>query len=129
MNREKAREFQKEKAAREEQLTFRGTQWLCSDCRFILGYVSQDRGEVRMKAKDFFLTVEGGKITHPCRRCGKLNELADEEYLAWKSERKSFTEFLANRKLFEEFLSGRTQFKKFLITKKKEEETKKMGGK
>ncbi|GAH19804.1 unnamed protein product [marine sediment metagenome] len=125
MDRKKAEEFQKERAIPEERLLFRGTQWLCTDCRFVLGYINPQKTEVRMKAKDFFLTVEGGKITHPCRRCGKTNEIAEEEYLAWKAEKKSFDEFLANRKLFQEFLANRTEFKKFLIPskkKKKEEE-------
>lgn len=118
MDKKKAKEFQKEGAIPEERLLFRGTQWLCTDCRFILGYINPQKTEVRMKAKDFFLTVEGGKITHPCRRCGKTNEIAEEEYLAWKAEQKTFTEFLANRKLFGEFLEHRTELKKFLASAK-----------
>ncbi|MBA7594677.1 hypothetical protein ES703_01624 [subsurface metagenome] len=121
MNRQKAREIQKERAVPEERLLFQGTQWLCTDCRFILGYVNPEKTEVRMKAKDFFLTVEGGKISHPCRRCGKVNEIAEQEFLAWKSERNAFNEFMANRKLFEEFLKSRAEFKKFLASKKKAE--------
>lgn len=118
MDKKKAEEFQKERAIPEERLLFRGTQWLCTDCRFVLGYINPEKTEVRMKAKDFFLTVEGGKITHPCRRCGKVNEIAEEEYLAWKAEQQTFTEFLANRKLFGEFLEHRTELKKFLASKK-----------
>lgn len=109
-----------------EERLFRGKQWLCTDCRFVLGYINPENTEVRMKAKDFFLTVEGGKITHPCRRCGKVNEIAEEEFLMWKAEKKSFDEFLGNRKLFEEFLANRTEFKKFLISSKKQETKKKV---
>jgi len=127
MNKTKTREFQKERVMGEERVLLRGTQWLCTDCRFILGYINPENTEVRMKAKDFFLTVEGGKITHPCRRCGKTNEIAEEEFLAWKAEKKSFDEFLGNRTLFEEFLANRTEFKKFLTSLKKEKNEKKEG--
>lgn len=128
MDRQKAKNIQKERAMPEERLLRRGQVWLCEACEFVLGYVSPDKREVRMKAKDFFLTVEGGKITHPCRRCGKVNTIAEEEFLIWKSEQNSFKEFIANRKLFEEYLKSRAEFKKFLAGKKKED-TKKMGGK
>lgn len=117
----KPKEFQKERVMGEERLLLRGTQWLCTDCRFILGYINSENTEVRMKAKDFFLTVEGGKITHPCRRCGKVNEIAEQEFLAWKAEKPSFDEFLGNRKLFEEFLANRTEFKKFLTSLRKQQ--------
>ena len=100
-------------------------QWLCTSCQFILGFVNREKTEVRMKAKDFFLTVEGGKVTHPCRRCGQLNMLTDKEYLMWQSERKSFDEFLANRDLFQGFLGKKKDFDKFLASEKKEKSEKK----
>lgn len=125
MERTKAREFPKERAIEREPSQLQGTQWLCTDCRFVLGYVNPEKTEVRMKAKDFFLTVEGGRITHPCRRCGKVNEIVEQEFLAWKSNQNDFNEFMANRKLFEEFLKHRTNFKKFLASEKKKETRKK----
>ena len=123
----KPKEFQKERVMGEERVLLRGKQWVCTDCRFLLGYINSENTEVRMKAKDFFLTVEGGKITHPCRGCGKVNEIAEQEFLAWKAEKPSFDEFLANRKLFEEFLANRTEFKKFLTSLKKSRNEKKEG--
>lgn len=129
--RRKPREFQKGRIRPEERMLRQSKIWECIDCRFLLGNINLENTEVRMKFRDFFISVEGGKITHPCRRCGKVNEIAEQEFLAWKAEKPSFDEFLGNRKLFEEFLANRTEFKKFLISlkksknEKKEEEVKK----
>jgi len=123
---EMARDVRKDKA-REEGKTRdipRDLQWLCTSCGFMLGFVNQSKTEIRMKARDFFLTVEGGKLTHPCRNCGQLNSLMDDGYLLWRSQIKPFDEFLANRKLFEEFLKQKEDFAKFLASKKKESQKK-----
>lgn len=120
----KAVQVQKEKARgqdgkqqNEVRVTTEDKQWLCTSCGFILGYVSEDKTEVRMKAKDFFLTVSGGKIIHPCRRCGKTNHLIDDEYLMWKSQKAILDEYIANRRLFEEFVEKRENFMRFLVSK------------
>ena len=59
-------------------------QWLCVDCQFILAYVS-DKSVVRIKRKDLYVEVEGGKVTVTCCRCGKRNTMTDDKV---KSERK-----------------------------------------
>lgn len=120
----KAAQVQKEKAEQQDEkrqneirVSAEDKQWLCTSCGFILGYVSEDKTEVRMKAKDFFLTVSGGKIMHPCRRCGKMNHLIDDEYLMWKSQKAILDEYIANRRLFEEFVEKREDFMRFLVSK------------
>lgn len=51
-------------------------KWLCSGCKFLLGYV-EDKKTVRIKRKDLYVEVEGGKVTVICCRCGKMNKLED----------------------------------------------------
>ncbi len=53
-------------------------QWLCLACKFVLGYV-EDGNVVRIKRKDLYIEVEGGKVTETCPRCGKRNMLVDEK--------------------------------------------------
>lgn len=52
-------------------------KWLCIACKFLLGFV-EDRKIVRIKRKDLYVSVEGGKVTVMCPRCGKRNILEDE---------------------------------------------------
>ena len=52
-------------------------KWLCVACRFLLGYVEDDK-IVRIKRKDLYVTCEGGRVTINCPRCAKLNILEDE---------------------------------------------------
>ena len=134
VQKDKARELTRErKRYREERGMEEGKgrdiprdlQWLCTSCGFMLGFVNRSKTEIRMKARDFFLTVEGGKLTHPCRNCGQMNNLMDDGYLLWKSQEKLFSEFLANRKLFEEFLKQKENFVKFLASKKEENQKEK----
>jgi len=98
---------------------YAGVKWECKSCGYFLGYVSEDKTTIRMKARDFFVTVEGGKIYHPCRNCGEFNEIVDDGYLLWQSEKKMLDEFLANRPLFLEFLRQRDKFTKFLSSEMK----------
>lgn len=102
-----------------------GEVWPCKSCGFILGKLNQEKTQIRMKAKDFFITVQGGKIYHPCRSCGEFNELVDEEYLLWQSQQQIFKEFMVNRELFIKFLKERDDFIKFLSSPKIHEESKK----
>ena len=52
-------------------------KWLCTECRFTLGFV-QDKKIVRIKRKDLYVEVEGGRVKVICCRCGKTNELVDQ---------------------------------------------------
>ena len=58
-------------------LQMRDKPWLCSNCKYMLGVVSQDGSEVRFKYKDFYATVEGGNVRVICRRCGQINSLEE----------------------------------------------------
>ena len=49
-------------------------KWFCIACSFLLGIV-ENKKIVRIKRKDLYLQVEGGKITVNCCRCGKPNML------------------------------------------------------
>lgn len=102
-----------------------GEIWPCKSCGFTLGHLNRERTHIRMKAKDFFITVEGGKIHHPCRSCGEFNELVDEEYLLWQSQKKMLQEYMVNRELFIKFLKEKDAFVKFLSSPKIKEESKK----
>lgn len=59
-------------------------KWLCDSCRFLLAYI-EDKHIVRIKRKDLYVEVEGGKITINCVRCGKKNAIQDEAYEVKKS--------------------------------------------
>lgn len=51
-------------------------KWLCA-CKFLLGFI-EDKKVIRIKRKDLYIEVEGGKVTEMCPRCGKRNTLEDE---------------------------------------------------
>lgn len=51
-------------------------KWLCLGCNFLLGIV-ENKKIVRIKRKDLYLEVEGGRITVNCCRCAKPNTLVD----------------------------------------------------
>lgn len=53
-------------------------QWLCSACKFILGFI-ENKTTVRIKRKDLYIEVEGGVVKEICPRCGKQNTLVDEK--------------------------------------------------
>jgi hypothetical protein len=53
-------------------------RWVCSFCNFLLGFV-EDKKIVRMKRKDMYVEIEGGRVATNCPRCGKRNELVDNE--------------------------------------------------
>lgn len=53
-------------------------KWICTSCKFLLGIV-EDSKLVRIKRKDLYVSIEGGKITVNCCRCGKVNELIDDK--------------------------------------------------
>jgi len=55
-------------------------KWLCEACKFILGFV-EDNKIVRIKRKDLYVEIEGGKVSEICPRCGKRNMLADDKFL------------------------------------------------
>jgi hypothetical protein len=52
-------------------------KWICIACKFILGFV-EDKHVVRIKRKDLYVEIEGGRITEICPRCGKPNTIVDE---------------------------------------------------
>jgi len=55
--------------------------WHCINCGFLLGEVSRREdgvGIISMKYKDDYVTVEGGKVTKVCRKCGTLQSVEDE---------------------------------------------------
>lgn len=108
-----------------QQELFPGEIWPCKSCGFTLGRLNREKTHIRMKAKDFFITVQGGKIHHICRICGDFNELVDEEYLLWQSQQQIFKEFMVNRELFIKFLKEKDAFVKFLSSLKPKEESKK----
>jgi RNase P subunit RPR2 len=47
-------------------------KWLCPNCRFLLGFIDYNAITVRMKYRDFYVTVTGGDVACTCRRCGKI---------------------------------------------------------
>jgi len=52
--------------------------WKCSKCGQMLGVVSSDKTQVRIKYKDLFVFIEGGNVTTLCRKCGYPNTLTDQ---------------------------------------------------
>lgn len=51
-------------------------KWFCISCSKFLGFV-ENKKTVRVKLQDLYIEIEGGKITMPCRGCGKVNILED----------------------------------------------------
>jgi len=54
-------------------------EWKCIGCNFFLGFI-EDKKIIRIKRKDLYVEVEGGKVTETCPRCGKRNTIADENF-------------------------------------------------
>lgn len=55
--------------------------WKCTDCAFILGYTDSTRTELRIKFKDYYVTItKADRVDTVCRRCAKINWVsADSE--------------------------------------------------
>ena len=50
--------------------------WKCTNCGFLLGVLSQDLSELRIKWRDLFITIGDAKyVKVVCRRCSKENIL------------------------------------------------------
>ena len=60
-------------------------KWLCIACKALLGVV-EDEKIVRIKRKDLFVEVEGGKVTRNCTACGKSNTLTDDSFKNQQTE-------------------------------------------
>ena len=58
----------------------RDKQWFCDNCHFLLGYVDENTNQLRLKYKDFVVSISGGSVWHICRRCSKVNVFADPDY-------------------------------------------------
>lgn len=56
-------------------------RWNCEKCESLLGFVDQDNSSVRLKYKDHYVTIVGGKVSVICRRCGFMNTIVDEDFL------------------------------------------------
>ena len=50
-------------------------KWLCI-CGFLLAYVENDK-IIRVKRKDLYIEIEGGRVAVTCCRCGKRNEVQE----------------------------------------------------
>jgi RNase P subunit RPR2 len=50
-------------------------EWICDACKFLLGIVEGNM--MRIKRKDLYVEVQGGKVTVTCCRCGKRNTVED----------------------------------------------------
>lgn len=53
-------------------------KWQCIACGYLLGWV-EDGKIVRMKRKDFYIEIEGGRVATNCIRCGKKSEIVDSQ--------------------------------------------------
>lgn len=60
-----------------ENIELNQVKWACVQCRFTLGFV-EGKKTVRIKRKDLYVEIEGGRIKVICCRCGKPNELVDQ---------------------------------------------------
>lgn len=48
-------------------------KWLCTTCKAILAHTDKAKETLRIKYKDLYVFVEGGKVTVICRGCGTPN--------------------------------------------------------
>lgn len=58
-----------------EVIKMKDSPWLCENCKAMLGVIAEDGSELRMKYKDFYVSVRDGEVTTLCRRCGRVNVL------------------------------------------------------
>lgn len=50
--------------------------WKCTDCAFILGYTDSTKTELRVKFKDYYVTItRADRVDTVCRRCAKMNSV------------------------------------------------------
>jgi hypothetical protein len=63
-------------------------EWRCSACSLKLGIISVDKTSVRIKYKDLYITIEGGRIQFLCRRCATVNILEDPDFRKYKQGQK-----------------------------------------
>jgi len=63
-------------------------RWDCSECETLLGFV-ENKKIVRIKRKDLFVEVEGGRVSRPCTKCGKMNTLVDSNFKGSSGEMKT----------------------------------------
>ena len=52
--------------------------WRCRECRSILAMADEKKEVLRIKYKDLYVFIEGGKVTVLCRGCGALNTVDDK---------------------------------------------------
>lgn len=77
--------YDKSQTARKPQQTpdrlekLKKMAWLCESCKSILGFLDTENTILRIKYKDLYAFIEGGKVTMICRSCGKINELTEKE--------------------------------------------------
>jgi len=66
-------------------------KWLCDNenCRALLGFIDEKLNQVRIKYKDLYVTIEGGRIILTCRKCAKVNELVDQDYVDYLKKKYS----------------------------------------
>lgn len=57
--------------------------WVCPGCKAILGFTGMGGREIRIKYKDLYVMVEGGKVSRPCRKCGRMNTIMDDDYIEY----------------------------------------------
>ena len=53
-------------------------RWQCPNCKFLLGFIDRNCETVRLKYRDFYVTVKGGEVACTCRRCGKVAVLTQQ---------------------------------------------------
>lgn len=87
-------------------------KWLCENesCRALLGFIDEKLNQVRIKYKDLYVSVEGGRIVIKCRRCARDNELTDQDYLLYLNEK--YAQQVANEKAAEGKKEGKKEEKK-----------------
>ncbi len=63
-------------------------KWCCIECNALLGWV-KDKEILRVRRQSICIAIlRAEKIEMPCYRCGKLNELKDEEKINLNKDKK-----------------------------------------
>lgn len=63
-----------------KQKEWKDHPWKCSNCGFLLGILSPDLSEIRIKWRDLFIMVGEAKyIKIICRRCSRENILTAKD--------------------------------------------------
>lgn len=66
----------------QEKEKMQGTMWKCMGCGMKLGILDPTGEILRIKYKDLYISIQGGRVECMCRRCAQPNVLESDQFAA-----------------------------------------------